>query len=92
MAKAAHRQIFVDETGTNTKMVRLRGRSQKGQRLKADAPFGHWKTQTFIAGLRSTGLTAPWIIDRPMNRENLRDMGRNSIGTDPEPRRRGDHG
>ncbi len=69
MAKAAHRLIFVDETGTNTKMVRLRGRSQKGQRLKADAPFGHWKTQTFIAGLRSTGLTAPWIIDRPMNRE-----------------------
>jgi hypothetical protein len=33
-----------------------------------DAPFGHWGTQTFIAGLRCFGLTAPWIIDRPMNR------------------------
>lgn len=32
-------------------------------------PFGHWKTQTFIAGLRCDGLTAPWIIDRPMTKE-----------------------
>ena len=27
------------------------------------------ETQTFIAGLRSHGLTAPWVIDRPMNRQ-----------------------
>ena len=33
------------------------------------APFGHWGTQTFIAALRHDGLTAPWVIDRPMNRE-----------------------
>jgi transposase len=33
-----------------------------------DAPFGHWGTQTFVAGLRCFGLTAPWIVDRPMNR------------------------
>ena len=49
-------------------MVRLRGRCLKGQRLKATAPFGHWKTQTFIAGLRCYGLTAPWVIDASMNR------------------------
>lgn len=49
-------------------MVRQRGRSPKGKRLKARAPFGHWKTQTFIAGLRCWGLTAPWVIDAPMNR------------------------
>ena len=54
-----HRLVFIDETGTNTKMTRLRGRCPKGQRLKAKAPFGHWKTQTFIAGLRCHGLTAP---------------------------------
>ncbi|MEJ5022796.1 transposase [Ochrobactrum vermis] len=29
--------------------------------------FGHWKTQTFIAGLRCHGLTAPWIVNAPMN-------------------------
>jgi hypothetical protein len=31
-------------------------------------PFGHWKTQTFIAGLRCHGLTAPFVVDAPMNR------------------------
>jgi transposase len=49
-------------------MTRLRGRCPKGQRLDAKAPFGHWKTQTFVAGLRSCGLTAPWVIDGPMTR------------------------
>jgi len=63
-----HRLVFVDETSVNTRMVRLRGRSLRGQRLRADAPFGHWGTQTFIAGLRTDGLTAPWIIDKAINR------------------------
>lgn len=63
-----HRLVFIDETGTNTKMTRLRGRTWRGKRLKATAPFGHWKTQTFIAGLRCYGLTAPWVLDGPMNR------------------------
>lgn len=63
-----HRFVFIDETSTNTRMTRLRGRSPCGQRLQAQAPFGHWRTQTFIAGLRCFGLTAPWVIDGPMNR------------------------
>ena len=62
------RLVFIDETGTTTKMTRLRGRCPKGQRLRSKAPFGHWKTQTFVAGLRCQGLTAPFVIDRPMNR------------------------
>jgi transposase len=62
------RLVFIDETSTNTRMTRLRGRCPRGERLKASAPFGKWGTQTFIAGLRSWGLTAPWIIDGPMNR------------------------
>ena len=61
--------VFIDETSTNTKMVRLRGRCPRSQRLKAYAPFGHWKTQTFIAGLRCDALTAPFVIDGPINRE-----------------------
>ena len=68
MRLEAHRLVFVDETGTTTKMVRLRGRCAMGQRLKGQAPFGHWKTQTFIAGLRRGGLTAPFVVDQPMNR------------------------
>jgi transposase len=68
MRREAHRLVFVDETGTNTKMTRLRGRCPKGRRLNGKAPFGHWKIQTFIAGLRSRGLTAPFVVDQPMNR------------------------
>jgi hypothetical protein len=63
-----HRLIFLDETGTTTKMTRLRGRSLKGQRLRAKAPFGHWLTETFVAGLRCDGLTAPFVVNAPMNR------------------------
>ena len=69
MRESAHRLVFLDETGTTTKMTRLRGRAPRGARLKAAAPFGHWATQTFIAGLRCDGLTAPWVIDQPMNRQ-----------------------
>ena len=69
MRRFTHRLVFIDETGTTTKMARLRGRAPKGARLKASVPFGHWKTETFIAGLREDGLVAPFVIDRPMNRE-----------------------
>lgn len=69
MSRAVERLVFIDETGTNTKMTRLRGRSQKGARLMAKAPFGHWKTETLIAGLRHDGLVAPFLIDRPMTRQ-----------------------
>jgi transposase len=41
---------------------------RKGERLRSKAPFGHWKTQTFIAGLRCDALTAPFVIDAPMDR------------------------
>jgi hypothetical protein len=69
MRRDPYRLVFVDETGTTTKMTRLRGRAKRGQRSKATAPFGHWGTQTFIAGPRCDGLTAPWLIDPPMNRQ-----------------------
>ncbi|MGH8246724.1 MAG: IS630 family transposase [Gammaproteobacteria bacterium] len=69
MRRERHRLVFIDETGTTTKMTRLRGRCPRGRRLYAKAPFGHWKTQTFIAALRCNGLTAPFVIDEPMNRE-----------------------
>lgn len=68
MRREPDRLVFVDETGTNTKMTRARGRCLKGHRLGAKAPFGHWKIQTFIAGLRQRGLTAPFVVDQPMNR------------------------
>jgi len=68
MRQQPYRLVFLDETYVNTKMTRLPGRSRKGQRLRASAPFGHWKTQTFIAGLRCHELSAPWIIDGTITR------------------------
>ena len=44
-------------------MVRLRGRAPKGQRLPAAISWGHWQTTTFVASLRTTGLTAPMVLD-----------------------------
>src|SRR5271168_513934 len=61
------RLVFIDETGTSTKMARLYGRAPRGARLVGKIPHGHWKTSTFVVGLRSTALTAPCVIDGPMN-------------------------
>ena len=46
------RLVFIDETCTNTSMVRLHGRCPRGERLIGYAPHGYWKTITFVAGLR----------------------------------------
>jgi hypothetical protein len=61
------RLVFIDETGASTKMARLRGRAPRGERLRAGVPHGHWRTTTFVAGLRLDGLTAPMLLDGPMN-------------------------
>lgn len=61
------RLVFIDETAATTKMVRLRGRCPRGTRLIGHAPHGHWKTITFVAGLRNDGMVAPFVVDGPMN-------------------------
>lgn len=48
-------------------MTRLRGRAPRGQRLVAAVPYGHWKTSTFIAALRTDGLTAPYVLEGAIN-------------------------
>lgn len=48
-------------------MAPLRGWGERGQRLIAHAPFGHWKTMTFLAALRHDRITAPWVLDGPIN-------------------------
>ena len=64
--------IFIDETGATTKMARLYGRAPRGERCRAAVPYGHWKTTTFTAGLRAGGLTAPMILDGPMDGDAFR--------------------
>ncbi len=69
MRRNPGRLVFIDETAVTTKMTRLRGRSRRGARLKAKAPYGRWGTQTLIAGLRCDGLAAPWVVPGPMDRD-----------------------
>ena len=61
------RLVFIDETGAATNMARTHGRCTRGVRLIGAVPHGHWKTTTFVAGLRCDGLIAPFVIDHPMN-------------------------
>lgn len=61
--------MFIDETWAKTNMIRPRGRSLQGTRLVAKVPHGHWKTTTFLAALRTRGLTAPLVVDGAINGE-----------------------
>ena len=61
------RLVFIDETWASTNMARGYGRAPRGERRRAGVPHGHWKTTTFVAGLRRSGMVAPWVIDGPMN-------------------------
>ncbi|QFI70521.1 Mobile element protein (plasmid) [Sinorhizobium alkalisoli] len=59
--------MFVDETWVKTNMTRSRGWCQRGQPLIARIPHGHWKTLTFLAGLRHDRIVAPFVLDGPIN-------------------------
>lgn len=61
--------VFLDETWAKTNMTRTRGRAPRGIRLVDYVPHGHWKTSTFVAGLRLQGLSAPLVVDGPINGE-----------------------
>ncbi len=65
------RLVFIDETWTKTNMAPLRGWAPCGQRLPGKTPHGHWKTMTFLAALRHDQLTAPWLIDGPIDGQSF---------------------
>lgn len=66
------RLVFIDETWTKTNMAPLRGWSPQGQRLQAKVPHGRWTTMTFLAALRHDRVTAPWLIEGPINGQTFR--------------------
>jgi DDE superfamily endonuclease/Transposase len=65
------RLVFIDETLAKTNMALLRGWGLRGKRLKAKAPYGHWKTMTFLAAMRHDRIDAPWVVDGPINGESF---------------------
>lgn len=82
------RLVFIDEMGAATDMTARRGWAPRGDRLVMKAPHGHWKSTTFVAGLRHDRIVAPLAIPCPMNgaifrlyveRFLLRDIGPGDI-------------
>jgi transposase len=63
------RLVFIDETSVSTTITRLYGRAPQGERLVQKVPHGNWKTITFIAALRYDRVTAPFVLEGPMNGE-----------------------
>lgn len=66
------RLVFIDETWIKTNMAPIRGWGPKGERLIGFAPDGRWRTLTFLAALRLNALTAPCVVDGPINGEIFR--------------------
>jgi len=63
------RLIFIDETWIKTNMTRTQGWAARGRRLTAHVPHGHWKTLTFLVGLRHDRIIAPFVLDGAINGE-----------------------
>jgi len=66
------RWVFIDETWAKTNMTRRHGRCSRGTRLIAKVPQGRWRTLTFLAALRHDRITAPCVIDGPINGTSFR--------------------
>lgn len=73
------RLVFIDETWASTNMARTHGRCPRGERLRVGVPHGHWKTTTFTAGRRLTGMIAPWVLDGPINRKAFETYGEKEL-------------
>lgn len=80
-----HAFVFLDETGATTNMARRYGWGPRGERLVDAAPHGHWKTTTFLAGLRSTGIIAPLVLDGPMTGEAFLSYIRQFLAPELKP-------
>ncbi len=55
--------IFIDESSAKTNLTRLRGRSERGQRVHGATPHGHWNSTTVIGAMRLDGSTACLAIE-----------------------------
>jgi len=59
--------VFIDESGFDTKMTRRCGRAARGAPCIGTVPHGHWRNNTFIAGLRCDRIDAPMLIEGAMD-------------------------
>jgi transposase len=66
------RLVVIDATWATTHMARRHGRAQRGQRVVAPVPHGHWKTSTLLAARRHDPITAPCVFAGASNGERFR--------------------
>ena len=60
---APERLVFLDECGVLTNMARLYGRSPRGPRACAPAPFGHWTRVTVLGALGTEGIVGAMGVE-----------------------------
>jgi hypothetical protein len=72
------RLVFIDETRASTNMARRYDRCPRSERLKASVPHGYRKTTTFVAGLTTRGIIAPWVLDGLIDRDASKPVSRKS--------------
>ena len=77
--------VFVDESGVNLSLTRAQGWALRGQRVVDAAVHAQWKNYTVIAGLRQTGIVAPFVLPGAMNMECLRTWTRTLLGPTLQP-------
>ena len=77
--------MFLDETGLDTQMVRRYGRAPTGTRCLDRVPHGHWRTATFLAALRHDRLTAPLLLDGPLDGAMFLAYVKESLGPTLRP-------
>lgn len=61
------RLVFLDESGTTTKMTRRYGRAPRGQRIDAAVPHGHHKLLTLTAAVRLGEVGACLVFEGATN-------------------------
>jgi len=79
------RLVFVDEIWAKTNVTRTHGRAARGERLVAKVPHGRWTTLTFIAALKCDAITAPLVLDQPINGEWFRVRVEQALIPTPKP-------
>src|SRR4051812_32670122 len=79
------RPVCVPGPGATTSMTRRYGWGERGDRLVDAVPYGPWTTTTFVAGLRASGIIAPFVLDGPMTGEAFRAYVEQVLAPELEP-------